>query len=246
MDMVRRQLLANYYSLVGKPVERQLGESESKESYCNFGSRSVVLWDPSVGLGTLLRRRGKTVNTMGRRSHGKVWLFAEEVLFLAERAQAVVLIGDREVAVTLLYSLAIVPNRDRSKKRQHDHLVMLPCLPCYWVYAHLRGLGYVVFRAFAQKSANLGATTPAFWDEKSRQGVSLLSYEVYQPSSSTGGVPSPAFYVMVTSYAKALPPIPTLLKTLTEACGANLKVAVVSSDSTVLMFDVCSDLDRLT
>ncbi len=232
-------------ALLAKRVEMQLGQGECKEP-CHFGNKSVVVWDPVIGLGTVLRQRGKIVRTMGRRAQGKVWLFAEEVLFLAERAQVVVLLGDQEIPAKTLYSVTISSNREQSKKRPFDDLVLLPCLACYWVYAHLRDLGYVVFRAFVQDATSQRCTTPAFWDNRLRQGVSAVSYEVYHSSSCVGELSSPAFYVLVTSYTTALPPIPTLLRTMTETCGVHLKVAVVSSDGTVLMFDVSSDMARLT
>mmetsp|Transcript_11842 Transcript_11842/g.35567 ORF Transcript_11842/g.35567 Transcript_11842/m.35567 type:complete len:247 (-) Transcript_11842:1960-2700(-) len=239
------RLRASYDSAVSKLMTRQSGQGEL-QACCEFTNRSVVLWDPVVGLGTIVHQHGKRVHTMGRLVHDKVLLFAEEVVFLAERAKVAVIVGDQEIPVKTLFSLVISSSHEPSKKRERNNVVPLPCLPCYWVYAHLRSLGYVVYRVFAQSSTTSNATTPALWDSKVAQGVSVLSYEVYRPSTSLREASPPAFYVIVTSYASVLPPIPTLMRTLTETNGVHLKVAVVSSDSTVLMFDVSQNISRLT
>ena len=119
------------------------------DRYRAFGNKSIGVWDGALGLVTQVRQRGKQLRMMGVCVGGTMSLFAEEALYLSERS-ALVTLADAEDSSALsteaLYGLCLRSDEVAAPRPGH---ALCP-LYCYWAYAHLRSLGYAVFRPRGQ------------------------------------------------------------------------------------------------
>ena len=225
--------------------------------YKRFGNKSIGVWCPELGMARLLRTRGKQLRTMGVSIDGSVCLFGEEALYLCERALLVLLPSEdaaeplhaREVYGVCVAGAPAAPAGEAPAAAPAGAAPApaaaaprhAPCpLHCYWVYAHLRSLGYASFRRHAQARADGGdAAAPALW-RAGDAGPPPVAWEVHQPSAqfSKRRLPPPAFLVFVALYGGALPPVADVSALIAACAPAAVKAAVVAGDGTVLIFEM--------
>ena len=225
------------------------GEPSETDPYRRFGNKSIGVWSGDLGMFTLLRTRGKQLRSMGVSVDGSVALFGEEALYLAERGLLVVLpsaaAGGEPLTTREVYALAVADAPSSSAPREAAPSSRRAACPlhCYWVYAHLRSLGYASFRHRAQAAADgSAAAAPAVWSHgPDGDGDDVpLAFEVHQPSAqfSKRNLGPPAFVVFVALYGGALPPVHRVAGLIAAAAPTAVKAAVVAGDGTVLLFDL--------
>lgn len=202
--------------------------------------QAVAVWCPERRMARVATYRGRSLRSMGYVLGGQVWLAAEEALFLVECGQIIVMSHSKctePLTVRTLYYSVV----DCTCKPNVSHSLRFPLprvpVECYWVYAHLRRLGFVVFRAYAHQTGRnaLGLNAPSvggIWNGP--------SFEVHEPDArlSSRAMAKPSFYVVVSTYAGSLPTIPNLVEAVQACKTIPVKIAVVSGDGTVLIFDV--------
>ncbi|CAN6470599.1 unnamed protein product [Victoria cruziana] len=122
----------------------EVGESEDEEfSYTSItvprlqirtAKVSIARWDPNLGLGEVIRKKGGMWRTSGIVRGSKVYCVMEEIMYLAERG-ALLLLNDGAGYFQLkdIYSLVAEGAYGCSWK-------------CFEAYRHLKALGYVVGR----------------------------------------------------------------------------------------------------
>lgn len=160
-----------------------------------MSTESEARWVDCDAVATVLKERGKVIKSMGRRAESVVTLASYEALYLVERGQLTVQKDDGTVLSSKdIYQLLTIP------------------LTYYWVYSHLKSLGYLVRES------------------------SVAAFQVYDPGDKT----SPAFNVCVFDYADPIPNLKSIRQLIYDCDGIQLKAAVVSPDGTVLVFD-CSE-----
>lgn len=212
-------------------------------------SKTVAVWQSTQQRALVIKHCGKLLRHMGYANGADHCLMAEEVLYLAERDQILVLpsssVGE-PVSLPSLYALVIQDCTATStdmhrtanvfKGETVSAVMCVSPLTLYWVYAHLKNLGYVVFRT---------SVTPRYQGRFMKPQFGSFcdappTFEVYEPSHAVLSRPGtkPSFYVVVTTYVSRIPTIPMLVELAEQCNGVRLKAAVVSGDGTVLMFDL--------
>lgn len=202
--------------------------------------QAVAVWCPERRMARVVTHRGRSLRSMGYMLGGQLWLAAEEALYLVECGQIIVIPHGKcrePLTVRTLY-YSVVDHTCKPIVR-HSLGAPLPRVPveCYWVYAHMRRLGFIVFRAYAHHTGRkaMGSNVPSvggIWDGP--------SFEVYEPDacSSCRTMAMPSFYVVVSTYSDSLPTIGNLVRAVQTCKTIPIKIAVVSGDGTVLIFDV--------
>lgn len=164
-----------------------------------MSTESEARWVDSDSTALVLKERGKVIKSMGRRRRSEeesgVVLASYEALYLVEREQ---LLLRRDDGTSL-------------SSKDIYHRLTIP-LTSYWVYSHLKSLGYIVSES------------------------SVAAFEVYDPGDKT----RPAFNVCIFEYADPIPELKSIRQLILDCDGTQLKAAVVSPDGTVLVFD-CSE-----
>lgn len=134
-------------------------------------------------------------------------------------------------------SVASCDRRISKHSRTPFSCLTLVSLKCYWVYSHLRNLGYIVFRMFTAKSDGDAYRTGLGMDSVRR---ATPMFEAYEPFNYRvkGGKCKPSFFIHILDYPGEGPSASFLTYIVSKCGGVRLKVALVDSDGTVLIFDV--------
>lgn len=209
---------------------------------------TVAVWHVELKLAKVVKQRGKLIRSMGFIFRGMLCLAAEEILYLAERGQLVLHVEGSEssepICLHAVYSLVVEPRLNLTRFPQTsnrvtvvDESMTLVPLICYWVYAHMRALGYVVFRANAHKGNCHGSPVVS---EVFDECMSFV-FKVHEPAHNNSKlfISAPAFYLFVT-YVSNAPSLLNLKEAINYCRGVPSKMAVVSSDGAILVFDIAA------
>lgn len=231
------------------------GGGGDDDPYTAFGNRSVGFWDADRGLAVVQRPRGKQLRTVGVTvGGGDLALFGEETLYLVERGALVLLgsAGDPRSALPTRDAYDRVLARGGGGGGGEDavaaHRARCP-LHCYWAYAHLRALGYAVFRRDSldldRERDGAAAAPPTVW--AGDDGPVPFSFVAYEATGnfSKRRPGAPAFYVFVALNGGFLPSVRQLAALVAAAGGVPVKACVVAGDGTVLLFDITAGVPSL-
>ena len=227
----------------GGDVLSQLAMELSIPKCCKWRNLSVAVWRPELRAAEILRLakgRGADLQRLGFEHEQRQYLFIEDAVLLAERAQ-LALVEDscewtgleaagagKTMSLRQLWGLMAQNGVD---------------IRCYLAYRHMREQGYIVRRCHPS------FRVPRVFDAAVPHTEGAAAFEVFTPRAgfSRARPGPPTFALVVCGLHDPVPELAQLALHAGHHCGKSsgakqrrtaLKVCTVDADGTVLVIDI--------